>query len=458
MQGIGPWQPLVPVPAGSTLRGRFTGYDTLAAATAAVAVRTGGQDSEGPLAHLLCDESPFYPEGGGQIGDTGTVTLTSGDVLPVLTTLKAEEGPALVVRGEAGELQQRLREDRAVRLEVDPRRRWPTMRHHTATHLLHAALRQVLGEHVEQAGSEVTPERLRFDFRHDRPLTREQIAAIEDLVSRAILDNQPVLRREDVPLAEAKAAGAMALFGEKYGDTVRMIEIPGGLCVAQSLGTAPGDRYSLELCGGTHCHATGDIGAFRIIHEGSIAAGVRRIEAVCGETALDQIRTDREQLADLLDVLRRDGGPLADQVRELQAERDRLRKELQELDQSAAQAGLASALGEPRQVGTLKLVTAMVPAADRDALLQLGDHARDKLGEQGVVVLGAAWDGKGTLLVTLTPDLVKAGTLHAGNLVKDLAGRVGGRGGGKPHTAQAGLPDAAAVEQALALASEVLGG
>jgi len=453
MQGIGAWQPLR---EDQPLRGRFTGHDALQAHAVILAVREGGADETGPLTHLLSAESPFYPEGGGQIGDQGTVTLADGAVLPVLTTLKSEEGPALVVRGEAAKLARLLREAGEVDLEVDPSRRLPTMRHHTATHLLHAALRRVLGPHVEQAGSEVTPERLRFDFRHDRPLSREQIIAVEDLVNRAILDNQPVQRHEDTPLAEAKRRGAMALFGEKYGDRVRMIESPAGPALADA-GEAAGETFSLELCGGTHCVATGDLGRFRITSEGSVAAGVRRIEAVAGEVALQLDRADREQLADLGEVLRGEGEPCAGQVRAVQAGLAGLRKEVQRTQRAAAQEGLADVLATPQPVGPVKLVAAMVPAEDRDALLALGDHVRDRLATAGVVVLGAEWGGKGTLLVTLTGDLVGQGGLHAGNLVKELAARAGGRGGGRPNTAQAGLPDGAAVRQALAAAPEVVG-
>jgi len=453
MQGIGAWQPLR---AGSALRGRFTGYDELCETSEVLAIRAGGDDGCGPLAHLLCEVTPFYPEGGGQVGDTGAVRLADGSELAVIQTVKSEEGPALVVRGELDELRARLGAGGPVTLAVDAARRLPTMRHHTATHLLHAALRRVLGPHVEQAGSEVTPERLRFDFRHDRPLTRDQIARVEDLVNRAVLDNQPVLRRDDVPLAQARAAGAMALFGEKYGDRVRMIEIPGGFALARELGLPDGDTFSLELCGGTHCDATGDVGPFRITSEGSVAAGVRRIEAVAGEAAIALTGADRAQLAALGDVLRREGGAYATQVQALQAERDQLRRELQRARHASAQDGLADALARPQQVGDVRLVAVAVPAENRDALLQLGDHVRDRLGARGVVVLGATWDGKGSLLVTLTPDLVERGDLHAGDLVKELASRAGGRGGGKPNTAQAGLPDAASVAVALAAAGEVL--
>ncbi len=447
MAGIGAWQPL-----GDTdqTRSKFTGFDDMEADTAVIAVRAGGEDSDGTLTHLLLAESPFYPEGGGQIGDTGEMTLADGAILPVITTVKSEDGPALVVRGDLHTVRANLGSGSPVTVRVDAARRLPTMRHHTATHLVHAALRRVLGSHVEQAGSEVTPERLRFDFRHDKPMTRDEIARVEDLVNASVLDNQPVLRRENVPLAEAKAAGAMALFGEKYGDSVRMIEIPGGAAVAGAMDQSDGDTYSLELCGGTHCDATGDVGRFRITSEGSVAAGVRRIEAVAGEIATGLDRADRQQLDALGDVLRPDGGPYAEQAAALQAEIADLRKELQRNQQASAQEGLEDTLANPVTVGSVNLVCAEVPAADRGALLQLGDHVRDTLGTAGVVVLGATLDGKGMLLVTLTPDLVDAKTLHAGNLVKDLAAIVGGRGGGRPNTAQAGLPDADAVRKVLA--------
>ncbi|MBD3220144.1 alanine--tRNA ligase [bacterium] len=451
MQGIGAWRAL----GGHRLASEFIGHDDLEADTVAVGVRSGGEDEQGPLAHVLLARSPFYPEGGGQIGDHG-VLVVDGQDLPVLTTVKSEEGPALVVRGTADELASRL-DGAAITARVLSARRLPTMRHHTATHLVHAALRRVLGDHVEQAGSEVTPDRLRFDFRHDRPLTREQIARVEDLVQRAVLDNQPVLRREDVPLAEAKSAGAMALFGEKYGDTVRMIEIPGGPCVAAETGLDDGETYSLELCGGTHVDATGDIGHFRIVSEGSVAAGVRRIEAVAGEAALALDRADRDLVDRLGDVLRRDGEPYLEQIEALREERDQLRKQLQAAQQASAREGLEEALASPREVGAVRLVVSMVSAENRDALLQLGDHVRDKLQSDAVAVLGAMVDGKAALLVTVTGDLVESKTLHAGNLVKDLASRVGGRGGGRPGTAQAGLPDRAALDAALDAAADVVG-
>jgi alanyl-tRNA synthetase len=296
---------------------------------------------------------------------------------------------------------------------------------------------------VAQAGSEVGPEKLRFDFHHDGALTADEIARVEALVNREVLANGAVVTHVDVPLDEARARGAMALFGEKYGDTVRMVEVPG---------TTNG--FSPELCGGTHVSRTGDIGPFRITAESSSAAGVRRIEAVAGEVAQAAIAAERAGLAAVRAELRGEGAPAA-QIAALRAERDALARELQELQRASAAGGLDDLLAGATAIGDVKLLCARVEAGGRDDLLQLGDRARDKLG-RGVAVLAAEWEGKATLLVTVSPDLVAAGTLHAGNLVKAIAAAAGGRGGGKPNTAQAGLPDAASIEAALAAAPDLV--
>ena len=445
-EGVGAWQPLDPDQAAK-LRSRFVGYTDLEVATSVLAIRTGGQTIDcNPVSHLLLAECPFYAEAGGQVGDSGTISLfPEGPELAVLTTVGAEEGPACVVPGSVEELMAPLRRNAAVKAIVSLAHRSPVKRHHTATHLLHAALRQVLGSHVEQAGSEVAPDKLRFDYRHDAALTLVEIEQVEEIVNNLVLADQPVLVHDAVPLAEARSRGAMALFGEKYGESVRMIEIPAGAGTEQKASPV----FSLELCGGTHCERTGEIGLFRILSETSSAAGVRRIEAVAGEPARRLASQESRQLAALAGLLPPDGGPYPEQVRQLIDERDELRKKLQRVQHESAQDALGTSLEGAVTVGDLEVVCARVDAADRAALMQLGDHARDKL-DRGVVVLAAAWEGKATLIVTVTADLVQEGKLHAGELIKAIAARVGGRGGGKPHMAQAGLPDVNQIAPALA--------
>ena len=456
--GIGPWLPVAPGTDLAGYRNEFTGYRQLAGVSRPVAVRSGGQDQEdGLLSHILLAETPFYGESGGQIGDSGRITLQPGGrVLPVLNSVTTEEGTALVVPGQVDELLAELQEAQTVEQSVTAATRLATMRHHTATHLLHEALRRILGEHVEQAGSEVSPRRLRFDFRHDQPLTAAELATIEALVQDKILANRPVISHEGMALTEARQLGAMALFGEKYGETVRVIEIHGEPQVAEDASADAGDLFSLELCGGTHCQATGDVGPFRIVSEGSVAAGIRRIEAVAGEVAMAKNRQEQQQLAALGGVLRTGGGSLVEQVQTLLTQKQELTRELARVQQSSAHASLNDILDKPRQLAGLQVITAPVSAQDKNAFLELGDHVRDKLGSGGVVVLGAEIAGKATLLVTVTPDLVKAKRLHAGNLVKAIAAAVGGRGGGKPHLAQAGLPDQAALEKALDAADQII--
>jgi alanyl-tRNA synthetase len=290
---------------------------------------------------------------------------------------------------------------------------------------------------------------LRFDFRHDQAVTAEELRRIENQVNAEVLSNRAVMRYQDVPLAEAKERGAMALFGEKYGDRVRMIEIHSGYQMSPESQEESGPVYSLELCGGTHCRRTGDVGLFRILGEGSVAAGVRRIEAVTGEIAIASSVEERDQLRDIGALLRPDGGPLAKQTSGLINERDELRRELAKFQQDSARAALEGALNSPREVAGLKVVTALVVAEDKNGFMQLGDHVRDKLDSTGVVVLATELQGQATLLVTVTADLVESKRLHAGNLVKEIAAAGGGRGGGRPNMAQAGMPDAAALEKAL---------
>ncbi len=452
--GIGVWQPLDDKTDLSGYSNIFTGYDNLEELAAVVAVRSGGKASDGSdVAQILTDKTPFYGTSGGQTGDTGTLKIMpSGTILEVLSTVKSPEGNVLVVAGNADQLRAQFQQAEAVLLEVDAPGRRAIKRHHTATHLLHATLREVLGDHVEQAGSEVTNDHLRFDFRHDEAVKPEELARIESIVQQKIMADLPVQSHADVPLQEARDMGAMALFGEKYGNSVRVVEIvPADTDLAES---AAGP--SIELCGGTHCRATGEIGPFRILSESSVSAGVRRIEAVAGDSALDKLQADQLQLKNLGKVLRADGGSYADQVQVLLDERQNLRRELAKLQQDSARASLEDVLNSPRDVAGFKVISALAPAQDKSAFMQLGDHVRDRLGENGVVVLGAELDGKVTLLVTISDDLVKSKKLHAGNLVKTIAQAVGGRGGGRPNMAQAGLPDAEALQKALEMVDQVL--
>ncbi len=457
MAGIGAWQPVEPSRSLAGYRNRFVGYDVLQAVSKPVAVRAGGETADGAaLTHVLCAETPFYAEAGGQVGDTGMVTLLpSGEQLPVVATVAAAAGSVCVVRAATDALLVQLGEAERIELVVDPVWRLSVMQHHTATHLLHAALREVLGDDVEQRGSVVAPDRLRFDFSHDGPVAPADLERVEELVNSHVLANRAVIRHDEVPLAEARRRGAMALFGEKYGDRVRMIEIHGDAQADPVASADAGPLVSLELCGGTHCRLTGDVGPVRIVSETGVAAGVRRIEAVAGEQALALAAGDRRAVAALGDLLRRDGRPLADQVAQLVAERDALRDELAGVQHASARDALEAAIANPQSVAGIALVAARVTADDRDALMKLGDHVRDQIGS-GVVVLAAQWEDKATLIATVTPDLVEGGRLCAGDLVKAIAASVGGRGGGRPHMAQAGLPDPSQIDPALAAAPEVI--
>jgi alanyl-tRNA synthetase len=299
-----------------------------------------------------------------------------------------------------------------------------TRRHHTATHLLHAALRQVLGTHVKQAGSLVSPERLRFDFVHGAALTREQTAEIERLVNREIARNTPV-QTEVRSMQEAVASGAMALFGEKYGDRVRVVSVPG---------------FSMELCGGTHCRATGDIGGCMITGEGGIAAGVRRVEAVTGAVALQHVQEQRDALDSVLGRLRVPAHQAGETIDRLQADVKRLTREVAQLKMKAAIGGGAAGSDDTVTIGDVRVLTRKVADLDKGALRDLADSLKDTLG-RGVVVLGAVADDKVQFVVSVTADLTAR--VHAGKLVKQLAPIVGGGGGGRPDFAEAGgrLPE-----------------
>jgi alanyl-tRNA synthetase len=319
-----------------------------------------------------------------------------------------------------------------VHAQVDGERRLDIARNHTATHLLHKALREVLGEHAQQRGSLVAPDRLRFDFAHLNALTDDEIHEIERRVNAAVRANYPV-QASTLTQNEARQAGAMMLFGEKYGDVVRMISV--------------GDDYSRELCGGTHLHATGEIGFFIIVGESSVGAGLRRIEALTGRGAEAYVRENLDLLSSLARQLQTQPSELLVKLTVLMAELAAAQREIERLQREAAKAQIGSLLQQVQDVKGIKLLAARVNAASNDALREMTDWLRDRMGS-GIVVLGTVLNERPAIVAAVTPDLVGKG-FHAGNIVKKVAAVVGGSSGGRPDMAQAGGKDANRLDEAL---------
>ncbi len=403
----------------------FVGYETLETETSVVAKR---DLADGRTAVIL-ERRPFYLESGGQISDKGEI-VGEGWRMDVEDVRKADGRVA-----EIGRVEGTFRFGSVTaRVPSDVRR--DTERNHTATHLLHAALRGVLGEHVHQRGSLVAPDRLRFDFSHDAPIAPAALDEIEQIVNREIWRALPVVR-EERPLAEARAAGAMALFGEKYGDIVRVISVPG---------------FSMELCGGTHVRNTSEIALFKIVSETGVGSGTRRIEALTGRAAYDRTREFERAIARLGDALKAPAEPdsVVARVEHALGERRVLEKRLAEAQRGGDGSALHALIAKAVSVDGARVVAARIdpPPADIKALQNMGDALREQL-RTGVGVLAASFpDGKNTLLVVVTDDLRERG-LRADALVSDLAAAAGGKGGGKPHMAQAGIPDAARIGAAL---------
>jgi alanyl-tRNA synthetase len=414
---------------GGTPQATFVGYDVVEIDTQVTAVK---HLPDGRVAVLL-RETPFYAESGGQISDRGEI-VGDGWRITVDDVRKVDGRPAAI-----GTIEGTFKFGAAA-ARVPSLRRKDTERNHTATHLLHAALRQVLGESVHQAGSLVAPERLRFDFTHHGPVNAERVAEIEAIVNREIWKATPVTLRE-LPYQEARALGAMALFGEKYGDVVRVVTIP---------------EFSMELCGGTHVRNTSEIGFFKIVAETGVAAGVRRIEAVTGPGAYELVRREEQTLHRVAELLKTPKEGVEKRVAGLLEERRGLERRLDEAMRGGGDQ-LQTLLRSAQSVdgNGVRLVASVVRATDVKELQALGDAVRDKLGS-GVGVLAASFeDGKNTLLVVVTDDLRDRG-LRADALIKDIAAAAGGRGGGKPHMAQAGIPDASRFNDAFARAPELV--
>ncbi|HXK23163.1 MAG TPA: alanine--tRNA ligase [Myxococcota bacterium] len=407
----------------------FRGYESLETRSTIRALLVDGESREvastGEEAELVVDETPFYAESGGQVGDRGKVTTDTGKM--TIRDTRKPVGGLVVHLGKVTEGEIHL--DSQARLAVDAEARAATVRNHSGTHLLHAALRRVLGPQAMQKGSLVAPDRLRFDFTHDAPLDPEEIRAIEDHVNDWIERNAPAQIRE-MGYREAIESGAVAIFEEKYGDVVRVIRF--------------GD-FSTELCGGTHARATGDIGLLKIVGESGIAAGVRRIEALTGKGALLHLRQQEQLLRRLAELLRSPVGELPARVEKLLEERRAADQEIERLRREKRGAASVDLSAKAETIGSVRAVVTQVDGADPKELRNLVDELRAKLGS-GLVLLAARADGRVTLAAGVTQDL--ATTFHAGQLIGAVSGVVGGKGGGRPDFAQGGGPDVAKVDAA----------
>ncbi len=426
----------------------FEGYRQLTSTNCEVlAIVKGGVGvpaaSPGDEVEVVLDHTSFYGDSGGQVGDLGTFLTVDGN--SVVAEIVGCVLPVQGVRAHKAVLKQDLAVGDLVTTQVDGERRDAIKRNHTGTHLLQAALRQVLGTHVKQAGSAVHPDRLRFDFSHFSQVAEEDLQEIENIVNREVLKNAKVETLEDVPIDVAvNEYHAMALFGEKYGDKVRVVRLA--------------DGFSTELCGGTHTSATGEIGLFKLTGEESVSSGVRRIEAISGMGSLDTFRRDFE-LAQVAGQFVPAGGSLSDQLRAKFASQEeelkKLRRELEEMRMKSAAGGLDEAVSRAVEVNGVKVLTHRADGLERGQLRTLVDNLKGKLGE-GVVVLGSAQpEGRVAIIAGVTPGLVKR--IQAGKLVGAVAKLVGGSGGGKPEIAEAGGKDQAQIDAALAAAPKIVG-
>jgi alanyl-tRNA synthetase len=422
-------------PAYQTLleqgRTRFLGYTEMEASSRVIGLLVDKQPVEqvpaGIQAELVFDQTPFYAESGGQVGDQGELYSAAGEkVADVQTAFPGV--PGLTVHRVLTYAPIRIGD--VLRAEVAAPLRDATRRNHTATHLLHASLRQVLGTHVKQAGSVVEPGRLRFDFTHYAAMDRAETEEVERLMNEQVLKNTPV-ETKIMPLDQAISTGAMALFGEKYGEQVRVVSVPG---------------FSRELCGGTHVQRTGDIGVCKIVYEGSISAGVRRIEAITGEAALRQYQEMTGSLRRLADMMRASEPELIDHVEKLLAAERALEKQVEQLKNKLAQAASGSLETQARAVKGAKVLASRVDGMDRQQMRALADSLRNKW-KSAVVVLASADDGVVSIVAAVTKDLTAK--VHAGKLAGALAQAAGGKGGGRPDMAEGGGKDASALDAAL---------
>lgn len=415
----------------------FIGYDKLEATSKITVLTTETELTEaivdGQQGTVIVDRTPFYATMGGQEGDTGVITTADGE-FRVEETIRLKGGKI----GHVGKMTRgMLKTGDTVTLQVCSKGRADTCKNHSATHLLQKALKTVLGSHVEQKGSLVTPDRLRFDFAHFSPMTPEEIERVEQIVNEEIQAALPVVTKV-MPIEEAKKTGAMALFGEKYGENVRVVSM--------------GD-FSIELCGGTHVANTGNIVTFKILSEAGVAAGVRRIEALTGEGVFRYYKKLEQEMNEAAKLMKATPATLAEKINHMLAEIKELSSENESLKSKLAKDSLGDIASQVTDINGMKFLATAVEDVDMNGLRDLGDQLKNQLGE-GIVVLASAKDGKVNLIVMATDAAMKQGA-HAGNLIKAIAPCVGGGGGGRPNMAQAGGKNPAGIREALAKAVEV---
>jgi alanyl-tRNA synthetase len=417
---------------------KFVGYDHLEAESEVLALYSAGESKpevvEGMEVDLLTTKTPFYGESGGQVGDRGTIKTARGDIMEITDT----QHPIPQLTVHRGRVRKgRIQVGDEVHLSVDAKFRRRTMLNHSATHILHAVLRRELGDHVRQAGSLVSPERLRFDFNHTGAIPEEKLAAIEAHVNRHIRDDADVSIRES-SYEDAIRHGALAFFGDKYGDRVRVVKI--------------GD-FSTELCGGTHVHRSGEIGLFKLPFEAGVAAGVRRVEAFTGEGALDLIRSYEQKLQEISDLVRGSAEDAVDKVRKLLDRQKELEREIQKLRGQFEKDQIPELLAKKQAIAGANVLISQVDGVDAKQLRDIADRLKEKLGS-GVIVLASAGENNVNLVASVSPDLTR--DYDAGNIIKELARLVGGGGGGRPDFAQAGGKEPAKIDAALKRAEELI--
>ena len=422
----------------------FAGYDVYDVANAKIVALVANEAvaetaQAGDAVAVFLDRTPFYAESGGQVGDQGVIKTETG-VVKVTNCVKVVGGK-IAHMGEVTEGLVQVGEMACANIDVELR--MASSRNHSATHLLHKALRTVLGTHVEQAGSYVSADRLRFDFTHFAAMTADEIKEVERLVNDAIFASYDV-HTDEMSIDEARNRGAMALFGEKYGEVVRVVDMGG---------------YSIELCGGAHLKNTAQVGSFKILSENGVAAGVRRIEAVTGKEALKHYQAQEDEIKEICRLVKSTPDKLLSRLEQLLAEQKETAKELEKLKAKMAGGAADEMLSGKVEIGGVAVLAAEVKDMDGNALRTLGDQLKQKLGS-GVVVLASGKDGKVNLMAMATDDVVKKG-VHAGNIIKAAAAVCGGGGGGRPNMAQAGGKDASkiadALEKAKAVVAEQLG-